>query len=211
MIKLENISKKFGEQVIFDSISIELNDQIIKIKGGNGIGKSVLLKIIVGFSVPDEGKVYYGTMKELRKDTDFIEDAGVSINAPQFMNEWSGYENLKYLVKVSNKCSKERLNRLIEEFTLEHDIHKKYKTYSLGMRQKMRIIQALLDEPRYVIVDEPFDALDVDAKEKARVYLEQYIKNDSSRMLIYTSHTEEDDPFTDVIIGIESFKLIRIR
>lgn len=203
MIKLENVYKKYGNNVIFENLSIVFDEQKNKIKGENGVGKSVLLKMIVGYSVPDKGDVFYNQTKKLRKDSDFIENAGVSINAPEFMKNWTGMENLTYLLNVSKKCSKERLNELIEIFSLENDINKKVKTYSLGMKQKMRIIQSLMDSPKYLILDEPFDALDKQSKETAKNYLNKYLKEDSSRILIYTSHSEEDDVFADHIFLID--------
>lgn len=203
MIKLENVYKKYGNNVIFENLSIVFDEQKNKIKGENGVGKSVLLKMIVGYSVPDKGDVFYNQTKKLRKDSDFIENAGVSINAPEFMKNWTGMENLTYLSNVSKKCSKERLNELIGIFSLENDINKKVKTYSLGMKQKMRIIQSLMDSPKYLILDEPFDALDKQSKETAKNYLNKYLKEDPSRILIYTSHSEEDDVFADHIFLID--------
>lgn len=203
MIKLEHVYKKYGNNVIFENLSIVFDEQKNKIKGENGVGKSVLLKMIVGYSVPDKGDVFYNQTKKLRKDSDFIENAGVSINAPEFMKNWTGMENLTYLSNVSKKCSKERLNELIGIFSLENDINKKVKTYSLGMKQKMRIIQSLMDSPKYLILDEPFDALDKQSKETAKNYLNKYLKEDPSRILIYTSHSEEDDVFADHIFLID--------
>lgn len=203
MIKLENVYKKYGNNVIFENLSIVFDEQKNKIKGENGVGKSVLLKMIVGYSVPDKGDVFYNQTKKLRTDSDFIENAGVSINAPEFMKNWTGMENLTYLSNVNKKCSKERLHELIEIFSLENDINKKVKNYSLGMKQKMRIIQSLLDSPKYLILDEPFDALDKQSKEIAKNYLNTYLKEDPSRILIYTSHSEEDDVFADHIYLID--------
>lgn len=203
MIKLENVCKKYGNNTLFENLSIAFDEQKNKIKGENGVGKSVLLKMIVGYSVPDKGEIFYNQTKKLRKDSDFIEDAGVSINAPEFMKNWTGMENLNYLSNINKKCSKERLDELIKTFSLENDINKKVKTYSLGMKQKMRIIQAIIDSPKYLILDEPFDALDKQAKETAKDYLNTYLKEDPSRILIYTSHSEEDDVFADRIFVID--------
>lgn len=203
MIRLEGVTKRFKNQLLFENIDLELREKKIKIKGENGTGKSVLLKLIVGYSVPDTGRIYFDESKELRKNADFIQNAGVMINAPQFMKNWSGLENLMYLRNINKTCSEERLYELIEFFQLTKDIEKKYKTYSLGMQQKLRLIQALMDEPKYLILDEPFDALDKNTKIRTREYLEQYIQADPSRKLIFTSHSEEDDGFANQIIVIE--------
>lgn len=160
MIEIINVSKKYKNNVLFKNLNIQLNDKSIKIKGQNGSGKSVLLKMIVGFSMPDEGEIIVDGIK-LHEDGDFIGDAGITINAPEFMKNYSGMDNLLYLAKIKGIDSMDRINELVKLFGLENDINKKYKTYSLGMKQKMRIIQALIDNPRYLILDEPFDALDM--------------------------------------------------
>lgn len=197
MIKLVGVSKRFGNECIVENLHLELNKQKIKIKGENGTGKSVLLKMIVGYCVPEQGRIFFDQDKELRKDADFIQDAGIFINAPQFMRNWTGLENLLYLRNITGKCSEEKMIELVKFFQLEEDIKKKYKTYSLGMRQKLRLIQALLDEPRYLILDEPFDGLDKEMKKKVKNYLDAYVHEHPNRMLIYTSHDEEDDVFAN--------------
>jgi len=202
MIDLQNITKTYKDISLFENINLKMTKQKTKIKGENGSGKSVLLKIIVGYSIPDKGYVFYDN-KQIGKDTDFIENAGVSINAPQFIKSWSGLENLHYLRKIKNICSKEELLELVKYFDLERDIHKKYKTYSLGMKQKLRIIQALMDQPQYLILDEPFDALDRKSKQLTKDYLNEYLAKDKNRQLVYTSHNEDDDDFADEIFEID--------
>lgn len=209
MIKLENINKSFKNISLFEDVNLEMNLQKIKIKGENGTGKSVLLKMIVGYSTPDSGIIKYDR-KQLGKDSDFIENAGVSINAPQFMKSWTGIENLQYLADIRKVCSKEEMMELVKYFGLEKDIHKKYKTYSLGMAQKLRIIQALMDKPKYLILDEPFDALDKKSKLLTRDYLDKYLSEDENRQLIYTSHNEDDDSFADCVLEIDDKCIIKV-
>lgn len=208
MIKLQNITKAYGENIVFDDVSYIFKESKTKIKGENGIGKSVLLKLMVGYALPDQGNVYYDADKQLRKEADFLENAGISINAPEFMKNWSGMENLLYLANIKKQCDKTQILALAEAFGLKDSLSKKYKTYSLGMKQKMRLIQALMDEPRYLILDEPFDALDENAKKKVREWLDAYLQQDSARMLVYTSHSEEDDTFANEIVYIKNRKLI---
>lgn len=207
MIQLENIDKKYNDNIIFENLTATFDRPIIKIKGENGVGKSVLLKLIVGYSLPDRGEVYYDTTKRLRKDSDFLEDAGVSINAPEFMKKWTGLENLLYLAHINHICSKEQIIQLAEIFDMKQALYKKYQSYSLGMKQKLRLIQAVMESPRYLILDEPFDALDEHAKKVARDYLAHYIREDKQRMLIYTSHSEQDDIFADEIYYIAHHQL----
>lgn len=206
MIKLEEINKSFGELILFENLNIEITEKKTKIKGENGTGKSVLLKMIVGYSTPDSGKIFYDN-KEIGKDSDFLQDAGVSINAPQFMKTWTGLENLRYLANIKKVCTEKELMDLIKFFELENVIEKKYKTYSLGMQQKLRLIQTLMDKPKYLILDEPFEALDKKTKLLTKNYLDSYLAQSSDRILIYTSHDESDDDFADCIFEIEDREL----
>lgn len=210
MINLQNITKTYKDISLFENINLKITKQKTKIKGENGTGKSVLLKMIVGYSTPNEGHVFYDN-KQIGKDSDFLKNAGVSINAPQFVKSWSGLENLNYLREICHICSQDDLNALIQYFGLEKDIHKKYKTYSLGMQQKLRIIQAVMDKPQYLILDEPFDALDKKSKQLTKDFLNQYLSEDKNRQLIYTSHNEEDDNFADEIFEINDKQIEQIK
>ncbi|MFQ8706027.1 MAG: ATP-binding cassette domain-containing protein [Thomasclavelia sp.] len=207
MIKLENVNKSFGELILFENLNLKIDKKKTKIKGENGTGKSVLLKMIVGYSTPDSGRIFYDTDKLLGKDSDFLQDAGISINAPQFMKTWTGLENLQYLANIRKICTDKELMELIRIFDLEKVIKKKYKTYSLGMQQKLRIIQALMDKPKYLILDEPFEALDKKTKLITRNYLDSYLSKNSDRKLIYTSHDETDDDFAECILEINDKKI----
>jgi ABC-2 type transport system ATP-binding protein len=112
------------------------------------------------------------------------------------------------LGKKKNISDKNKIDELVEYFGLKKDIKKQYKAYSLGMKQKMRIIQALMDEPKYLILDEPFDALDQDSKNSLKNYLNKYLSENINRQLIFTSHEEEDDSFAQEIVFINNKKII---
>ena len=164
--------------------------------------------MIVGYSKPDSGKVLIDG-KELGKSFDFIPDAGVSINAPEFIKNMTGKENLEYLSNILKKTTNEEMMNLIKDFDLEYHIDKKYKTYSLGMKQKLRIIQALMEKPKYLILDEPFDALDKKSQNKLMEILNSYIKKDTT--LIFTSHNSEYEDFADVIYELNDYKMELIK
>ncbi len=209
MIKLFHVKKSYKELVLFKDLNITFDKPKTKIKGLNGSGKSVLLKMIVGYSRPDSGTIYVDD-KEIHKDLEFLPDAGVSINAPEFIKAWSGMENLRYLAKIRGIANDARILELALKLGLDNDLKKKYKTYSLGMRQKMRLIQALMDEPKYLILDEPFDALDSAMKKEAMDLLKEYMTAHSGTQLIYTSHQDSDDEFADVCYEINEYSLIGV-
>lgn len=202
MIILENVTKSYNKINVFEHVQIEFpENKKCFIEGINGSGKSVLLKLICGFSVPDEGKIRVNNY-EIGKDCDFIQNAGICINSPEFFNNLSGMENLLEIAKIKKIATKEKIYQFCELFELEDDIEKKYKYYSLGMKQKLRIIQAIMEDPEILILDEPFDALDKQSKEVLKNYLEDFIKI-PKHTLIYTSHTKEYKDFSDIIYSIE--------
>lgn len=211
MIKVEGVTKKFKDTIIFTGIDVQFDDgKKIMIKGENGSGKSVFLKLLVGYSQPDTGRIQIDDVV-LSKDQDFMPDCGVSINAPQFMGQWTGLYNLEYLAQIKGVASRDHLERLAEVFDMKEHLKKKYKTYSLGMRQKMRIIQAVMDEPKYLVLDEPFDSLDHKMRDEALKFLDTYMKEHPTGILLYTSHSEKDEEFADEIYEIQNHSLIRLR
>ena len=208
MINLVDISKAYKGIDLFDQISCEfpLGKKIL-IKGPNGSGKSVLLKMIVGYSLPDSGQVLID-QEVLGEKRDFIPNAGVSINAPEFQSDLTGLENLLELAKIRKVTSKKEILELAKDLKL-NNLNKKYKYYSLGMKQKMRIIQAIMDHPKYLILDEPFDALDQESQEITRNLLKDYITED--KLLIFTCHNIEYEDFADIIYEINNYKVQRIK
>ena len=207
MIQLEDVSKKFKNVELFSHVNVTFEEgKKIQIKGVNGSGKSVLLKMIVGYSGCDEGSVIVDG-KVIRKDVDFIPDAGVMINAPEFIGNMSGLDNLLYLADIRKRVTKEEVMQYVEQFGLTADIEKKYRTYSLGMKQKMRIIQAMMEKPSYLILDEPFDALDNKGRAMVIDILNDYMKS-GERTLLFTSHMSETDGLADIVYEIEDKNLI---
>lgn len=199
MIKLENVSKKFKDNLILSEVNVSFEEgNIYQIVGENGSGKSVLLKIIAGYSIPTNGSIYIDDEK-LGNTFDFIPNAGISIDAPQFVPSLTGMENLLKLAKIRKKASPEIIINLAKKLEIDRDLGKKYSTYSLGMRQKMRLIQALMEFPKYLILDEPFDALDLKMKDVAQKTINDFITNYPDKIVIFTSHDTNFDNFKNLI------------
>lgn len=191
MIKVSNIRKKYKDNPILEDVSFEFKENMsYAITGANGCGKSVLLKLLCGFSLPDQGAIYIKGIK-LGEKYDFIQNAGVSINAPEFVKSMTGYENLKALAEIRNVCTDEDIYYLCERLGIDNVLNKKYKTYSLGMKQKLRLVQALMEDPDILILDEPFNALDEDSVKTVKNLLNDFIKL-PHKLLIFTSHHYED-------------------
>lgn len=209
MLKLNNISKSFKNKTLFVDLNYAFEEgNIYLIRGENGCGKSVLLKIMSGFSKPDMGEVIIDN-KILYKDIDFIQDAGVSINEDDFISYLSGHDNLKVLLDINKKVDICAVDDLAKEMGLGKDFYNTpYRAYSQGMKQKLRLIQAFVENPKYILLDEPTNALDNSSIDILYNYI-QNINNKESKIIIIVSHN--DDKITslaDKIIRIENKKLI---
>lgn len=206
MIELKNVNKKYKNIILFKNINLIIpSNKKILIKGINGSGKSVFLKLLVGYSNVDSGKIIIDGLT-LKEDTDFIQNAGVFINAPEFIKDLTGLENLEYLAKIRKVADREKILDYAQKLNFKNEILKKYKTYSLGMKQKMRFIQAVMDQPKYLILDEPFDALDNKSQLQIIDILNEYIKI-KNNTLIFTSHNSKYEDFADIIYEIDNYKI----
>lgn len=200
MIELIDVNKKYKNNVLFEHVNCHFDQgRIHMIKGPNGSGKSVLLKLIVGYARPDSGVVRADGI-EIRKDADFLPNAGVFINSPEFMNQMTGWDNLVYLSSIRKRCSKDELMNYVEYYGLQDFIHQKVKSYSEGMKQKLRIIQAVMDKPDYLILDEPFDTLDDNSIQLTFTLLKEYMTE--KRTIILTNHIAEADEIADMKYAI---------
>lgn len=207
MIKIRNISKRFKNLEIFEDVSLEIpTGKIVGLVGENGSGKSVLMKILCGYSKPTSGSIdVYG--ETLGVNRDFPRSVGVLINDSHFIKNYTGMENLEYLINIRKQTDKTFLNELIQIFNMERNIHKRYKAYSLGMKQKLRIIQAFMEQPNLVLLDEPFNALD----KKSTMVLVDLIKRyiNEERIIIFTSHEYQHiEHLADTVLTIQDKKIM---
>ncbi|AGN23913.1 ABC transporter ATP-binding protein [Erysipelothrix rhusiopathiae] len=202
MIKIRNVSKRFKNLEIFEDISLELpKGKIVGLVGENGSGKSVLMKMLCGYSKPTSGLInVYG--ETLGVNRDFPNSVGVLINDSHFIKNYTGMENLEYLINIRKQTDKTFLNELIQIFDMERNIHKRYKSYSLGMKQKLRIIQAFMEQPNLVLLDEPFNALDKRSTMVLVDLIKRYINED--RIIIFTSHEYQHiEHLADTVLTIQ--------
>lgn len=185
-IKVENISKTIRGVKVLDDISLEFNSgEITGLKGINGSGKTMLMRTICGLIRPTSGKVTIDG-KVLKKDMDFPESIGILIDSPTFLENYSAFDNLKYLASIKNKVSDEEIKELLEEVNLTEAMHKKFKFYSLGMKQRLGIAGAVLGHPDVILIDEPTNALDAKGIEIVKKILRQ--EKEREALIILTCH-----------------------
>ncbi|MDE8136672.1 ATP-binding cassette domain-containing protein [Erysipelothrix rhusiopathiae] len=207
MIKIRNVSKRFKNLEIFEDVSLELSQgKIVGLVGENGSGKSVLMKMLCGYSKPTSGSInVYG--ETLGVNRDFPSSVGVLINDSRFIKNYTGMENLEYLINIRKQTDKTFLNELIRIFDMERNIYKRYKSYSLGMKQKLRIIQAFMEQPNLVLLDEPFNALDKRSTMVLVDLIKRYINED--RIIIFTSHDYQHiEQLADTVLTIQDKNII---
>ena len=189
-IRVENVTKRFGEVVALDHINIRFEKgKIYGIIGRNGSGKTVLFKTMIGYLKPTGGRVVVWG-KEIGKDIDFAENMGIIIENPGFLSRYTGYKNLEYLASIRKLIGREQIRESMERVGLDPDSRKKVGKYSLGMRQRLGIAQAIMEDPDILILDEPMNALDnVGVDEIRQVILKM---RDRGKLIIIASHIRED-------------------
>ena len=190
MIKIENLTKKFGDAVVLEDISMELvSGKIYGLVGRNGSGKTMLMKHILGFVHPTSGKIVVDG-KEIGKDIDMPQNVGAIIENPGFLPEYSGFKNLKFLAMIRGKIGNEEIKEAIRLVGLDPDSKKHVGKYSLGMRQRLGIAQALMENPDILLLDEPLSGLDNDGVQEMHNLLMK--QKEQGRLLAIASHSKED-------------------
>lgn len=186
----EGISKSFGKQAILDHISVDFEKgKVYGITGRNGSGKTVFLKILCGLLPPNQGTVRVNG-KTIGKDIDFPESVGAIIESPGFLPYWSGYKNLSYLASLRNRIGAAEISDAMKLVGLDPKDKKPVGKYSLGMKQRLGIAQAIMENPQLLILDEPMNGLDADAVSHMRILLKDM--RNSGKTIILASHMQED-------------------
>lgn len=189
-IIIENLSKTIKNNKILDNVNLTFESgHVYGLVGRNGSGKTMLLRAICGLIFPDSGKVIIDG-KQLHKDISFPESCGIIIENTDLLPNFSAFDNLKMLSEIKNTANDNMIKSAIKSVGLDPDSKKKVKTFSLGMKQRLSIAQALFEDPDILLLDEPTNALDEDGvNDVRRILLEQKKKN---KLIIIASHNKED-------------------
>ena len=188
MVEIQNLVKKFGDVTVLYNISVKFEKgKIYGLVGRNGSGKTMLMKCICGFVPVTSGKILVNG-KEIGKDIDVPENCGLIIENPGFLPEYSGYKNLKFLADIQGKIKKDDIYKAIQSVGLNPESKKHVGKYSLGMRQRLGLAQAVMENPELLILDEPLNGLDKEGVEDMRKYLLNLKKD--GKTIIIASHSE---------------------
>ncbi|MCB2360859.1 ABC transporter ATP-binding protein [Clostridium estertheticum] len=210
IIEVKNATKKFKNKIIFENLSLNIEEgKSYGFIGYNGCGKSVLFKVICGFSLLNSGEILYDN-KKIGKDIDFIGDTGIIIETPSFLSDLSGFKNLEIIAEILNKISENEINDVLKLVGLFEDKDKKVSKYSLGMKQKLRIAQAIMEKPAILILDEPMNGLDKKSVEIIRNILKNHVNNGGT--LLITSHNADDiEILCENVYEFDDGKILKVK
>lgn len=210
MITVKDVSLKIKKDMILKDITAEFTDgKIHGIIGRNGSGKTMLMKCICGFIKPTEGEITVAG-KKIGTDCDFPESIGVIIETPEFIPHYSGFKNLKLLADIRHKITDDDIRRSMELVGLDPKLKKSVKKYSLGMRQRLGLAQAVMENPDLLILDEPMNGLDKDGVGDMRRYLLN-LKEQGKTILIASHSAEDIDVLCDTVVEMDKGKMERVR
>ena len=209
-ISLKELSKSFKEEKVLKNITHDFEKgKIHGIIGFNGSGKTVMFKCICGFLKPTGGVVLVDG-KEIGKEIDFPESVGIIIENPGFLPDLSGFENLKRLAALNHRIGDEEIRECIRKVGLDPFSKKKVKQYSLGMRERLGIAQAIMENPQLIILDEPFNGLDKRGVEEVCLLLRELRKK--GKTIIMAAHNMPDmDGLCDTICEMDAGVMTRIK
>lgn len=198
MLEIKGLTKKFKQRTVLRDINLSLKfGNIYGFIGANGSGKSVFFKTICGFLKPDKGTVTVNG-KTIGKEIDFLPSLGVVIEKPGFIENYNQFDNLKYLAQINNIIDDKKIIEVIRRVGLDINNKEKVKTFSLGMRQRLAIAQAIMEDQKIIILDEPFNGLDKNGCNQIKNLLMELKSPD--RLILLTSHIEGDiDSLSDYI------------
>ena len=208
IISLKNVTKKFKDAVVLNDVSAEfLPGMIHGIVGRNGCGKTIMFKCILNFMRATDGEIFVRG-KQVKKDY-IPQNIGTIIESPGFLPNYSGYKNLSLLAQINGKIGKAEIKNALCAVGLDPDSKKHVKKYSMGMRQRLGIAQAIMEEPDILILDEPFNGLDNTGVQDMRKLFSDL--RTGGKTILLTSHNSEDiDRLCDYVYEMDKGRIINV-
>ncbi len=205
-LEIKNLSKSISGKSILEHIDLAMDrGRIYGLRGKNGSGKTMLMRSICGLILPTEGTICING-EILHKDISFPRSIGALIENPGFIAEYSGFKNLSTLASIKKAVTTEEIRSLMQKMELDPDDKKKFKKYSLGMKQKIGIIAAIMEQPELIVLDEPINALD----EKSVNIVKELLLEQRKRgaLIIISCHDKEELEFlADEVFCLENGKV----
>ncbi len=205
-VEVKDYLKIIKGRTILDHVNYSFDSgKIYGLYGRNGSGKTMLMRAIAGLIYPTEGKVLIDG-KELHKDISFPSDTGIIIENMELMPQYDAYTNLKLLSKIQKKATDEDIKEALDKVGLANTGKSKVRTFSLGMKQKLSIAQAIFEKPKLLMLDEPTNALDEKSVEDVRNLLLE-LKNQGTTIIIASHNKEDINNLSDVVLEVDNGKI----
>ena len=208
IIEFKNVSKEFKRKVLYENVNLKIQEgECVGFVGGNGVGKSVLFQLIAGLLPVSVGNILVNGKQLGSNGYDFPENVGILINEPGYIDYYSGYKNLKMLAQIQNKITDAQIKETMKCVGLDFSDKTPVKKYSMGMKQKLGIAQAIMENQNIIILDEPYNALDFQTNKEITSILANL--KQQGKTILLTSHQHEYlDKLCDKIYCIEEQKIV---
>jgi ABC-2 type transport system ATP-binding protein len=212
ILQLRNVTKRIGGKTIIDRLSFDVpKGEVFGFLGPNGAGKTTTIRMMVGLMKITEGEIFIDGQSITSSFEDAIVKVGAIVENPEMYKFLSGYQNLLHFARMVPGVTKERIAEVITLVAMENRIHDKVKTYSLGMRQRLGVAQALLRKPSLLILDEPTNGLDPSGIRELRDYLRKLTREENISVIVSSHLLSEMELLCDRVAIIQGGKLIDVQ
>jgi ABC-2 type transport system ATP-binding protein len=211
-VQIRNLTKTIGKKTIVDDLSFDIpRGEVFGFLGPNGAGKTTTIRMMVGLISITKGEVIINGIDVSKDFTAAMQHVGAIVENPEMYKYLTGYQNLRHFAKMSNGVTKERIDEVVQQVGLTQRINEKVKTYSLGMRQRLGLAQALLRKPDVIILDEPTNGLDPAGIRELRDYLRNLAQTEQITVVVSSHLLSEMELMCDRVAIIQAGKLVDIR
>ncbi|MBU3136655.1 ABC transporter ATP-binding protein [Clostridium gasigenes] len=212
IVQIKNVTKKIGKKVIIDDLTFDVfSGEVFGFLGPNGSGKTTTIKMLLGLMSITKGEMYIDGFNVEKDFEKAVAKVGGIIENPDLYKYLTGYQNLVHFWRMYPDIKKERIDEVIKIVGLEKRIHDKIKTYSLGMRQRLGVAQALLNSPKLLVLDEPTNGLDPAGIHELRNHLRTLAKEENIAVVVSSHLLSEMELMCDRVGIIQNGKLVRIQ
>ncbi|WP_223068201.1 ABC transporter ATP-binding protein [Paenibacillus caui] len=212
VVRIKGVSKRIGRRTLIDKLDLEIpSGQVYGFLGPNGAGKTTTIRMMVGLMSISEGDIYIG-QSSVREDFEgAMKQIGAIVENPEMYKFLTGYQNLLHYARMSPGVTKERIDEVIHRVGLSNRIHEKVKTYSLGMRQRLGVAQAILHRPKLLVLDEPTNGLDPQGIRELRDYLRELAHTEGTTVFVSSHLLSEMELMCDTVAVIKQGKLVDVK
>lgn len=212
VVRMIGVSKKIGRKTLIDKLNLEIpSGQVFGFLGPNGAGKTTTIRMMVGLISISEGDIYIGASSVKHNFEDAMKQVGAIVENPEMYKFLTGYQNLLHYARMSPGVPAERIDEVVERVGLSNRIHEKVKTYSLGMRQRLGVAQAILHRPKLLVLDEPTNGLDPQGIRELRDYLRELAHVEGTTVFVSSHLLSEMELMCDTVAVIKQGKLMDVK